>query len=90
MTDEELLKMAYDALADEGDTVKKSIAMHKIMVRLENRPRPISGQALVDAIMAHEEERRDGFHLSTYSFIHGIRFAEKRFGIQPEGDDHDR
>jgi len=90
MTDEELLKMAYDALVDEGDTVKKSIAMHYLMARLETPPRPISGQALVDAIMTHEEESRGRFHLSTYSFVQGIRFAEKRLGIQPECDDHDR
>lgn len=71
MTDEELLQMAYDAL-------------HKIMSRLENPPRPLSGQAMIDAIIAHEDERRDGFHLSTYSFIQGIRFAEKRLGVVNE------
>ena len=64
-------------------------AMAALDYRIKNPPRPISGQAMIAAIMAHEEENRGRFHLSTYSFVAGIRFAERRMGIAIEDESND-
>ena len=81
MTDEELLRMACIELVRKGCSENVILTIRD---RLRNPQRPLSGQAIIDAIIAHEEERRDGFSLSTYSFIQGIRFAERRLGVVNE------
>ena len=86
MTDKELLKMACIELVKKGCSENVILTIRD---RLRNPPRPLSDQPLVDAIVAHEEESRGRFHLSTYSFVAGIRFAERRMGIAIEDESND-
>lgn len=90
MTDNELIFLAYKSLFESRHNKQGAFAeqvedtMAALDYRIKNPPRLISGQTLIDAIIAHEEENNGRFHLSTYSFVRGIRFTERRMGVTVE------